>query len=154
MILLKKFADICRTKSHTMYTQSQIESARKAYNNMLVIKSISDFNPSIIGHSEAHSRCENHNNIVNAIMNGDKELERKWKLFFLNQAVMSDNKNDAKKAKLSANKSASSDVLAAVKQAGRNLKDFYAFVKANKEIRNQFYTKNFSPRAVQMFLAQ
>jgi len=136
------------------YTESQIERARRAYNDMLVFKSVSDFKPEFIGRAEAEERCNHHNGIVEGIMNGNKELEREWKLFFLTQAVAEDNKDDARKAKLAANKAASSDELAAVKAAGRNLKDFYAFVKATKEIRQQFYTKRFTMGAVRMFLAQ
>ena len=35
-------------------------------------------------------RCEHHNRIVEDIRNGNKELEREWKLFFLNEEVKAD----------------------------------------------------------------
>jgi hypothetical protein len=62
-------------------------------------------------------------------------------------------KADAQKSKLQANKDASGDVLASVKQAGRKLADYYQFVKSNRQFAREFYSKKFTPSSVNAFLA-
>ena len=104
------------------YTAKQIENAKKNYNAMLVLRTIESYEPQYIGWATAEQRCEYHNRIVTEILAGNKELEKEWKLFFLNEEVKKDQKLDESKAKLIANKEASADVLAPIK----SIKKFYA----------------------------
>jgi len=62
-------------------------------------------------------------------------------------------KREASKNKLSANKKASSDVLAMVKNSGKKLGDYYAFIKSNKNFKNEFFSKKFTSESVNSFLA-
>lgn len=64
------------------YTAKQIETAKRNYNSMLVIKTVDSFDPEHVGYAAAEQRCEYHNKIVRAILEGDKNLEREWKMFF------------------------------------------------------------------------
>src|SRR5690606_13531283 len=105
------------------YTQQQIDNAKKAYNAMLVIRTVESYDPQFIGWAAAEQRCEYHNNIVNQILGGNKEVEREWKMFFLNEEVKKDRKAAESVAKLAANKSASADILAPVK-AARKMGEF------------------------------
>lgn len=50
------------------------------------------------------------------------------------------------------NKEASSSVLATVKLSGRNLKDYYAYVKGNRKYAKEFYSKKFTAESVAAFL--
>lgn len=59
----------------------------------------------------------------------------------------------ASNAKLAANKAASADVLAQVKQAGKLLKDYYAWLK-NSSYKKEFYSKKYTQASVNAFLAQ
>ena len=136
------------------YTPKQIENAKRNYNAMLVIRTVESYDPYIVGWSTAQQRCEWHNNKVGAILAGDKALEREWKLFFLTEEVKSDQKAEKNKAKLSANKEASSDVLAQIKSAGKLLKDYYAFVKSNKQFAREFFSKKFTQESVNVFLSK
>jgi hypothetical protein len=63
-------------------------------------------------------------------------------------------KNDASKAKLSANKEAAADVLAAVKSAGKKLGDYYKWLNTNgNPFRSEFFSKKYSENSVNSFLA-
>lgn len=57
----------------------------------------------------------------------------------------------AHNAKLAANKAASADVLAQVKQAGKLLKDYYAWLKKSS-YKREFYSKKYSQASVEEFL--
>ena len=59
----------------------------------------------------------------------------------------------ATNAKLAANKAASADALAQVKQAGKLLKDYYAWLK-NSNYKKEFYSKKYTQASVNAFLAQ
>jgi hypothetical protein len=135
------------------YTPKQIENAKRNYNAMLIIRTVESYEPYIIGWAAAQQRCEWHNNKVGAILAGNKELEREWKLFFLTEEVKSDKKAKANKAKLSANKQASSDVLSQIKSAGKLLKDYYTFVKSNKQFAREYFSKKFTQESVNIFLS-
>ena len=74
------------------YTAKQIENAKRNYNAMLVIRTVESYEPQYIGWNAAEQRCEFHNNIVREILAGNTELEKKWKLFFLNEEVKADQK--------------------------------------------------------------
>ena len=57
----------------------------------------------------------------------------------------------ATNAKLASNKAASADVLAQVKQAGKLLKDYYAWLKKSS-YKREFYSKKYSQASVEEFL--
>lgn len=61
-------------------------------------------------------------------------------------------KANASKAKLNANKEASSDLLASIKNAGKKLGDYYTFIKSNKEYKSEFFSKKYSQKSVSSFL--
>jgi len=135
------------------YTDEQIENAKRNYNKFLQFRTVESFEPQYIGTVVAEQRCEYHNNIVAKIKAGDKALEKEWKLFFLNEQVKADRKKDASKAKLEANKEASADILAPIKEA----KKIVAFGKwlntAGNPFRKQHFNKKYTVEAVEAFLA-
>lgn len=134
------------------YTENQIENAKINYNAMLVIRTVDSYDPEYIGFSVAEQRCNYHNNIVTVILNGNKEVEKEWKLFFLNEEVKKDRKANESKLKLQANKKASADVLAPIK----SLKKIGEFGKWLNNSSNPFRPQNFSKKytieAVNAFL--
>lgn len=108
-----------KTNNAMTYTASQIEIAKRNYTEMLQYRTVESYEPQYIGYAAAEQRCEFHNRIVSEILGGNKETEREWELFFLNQEVKADREFEAKKAKLAANKEASADILAPIKEAKR-----------------------------------
>ena len=134
------------------YTAKQIENAKRKYNAMLVIRTVESYEPEYIGMAAAEQRCEFHNNIVREIKAGNEELEREWKMFFLNEEVKSDRKNAESKAKLNANKEASADVLAPIKKL-RKLGDFGKWLNDSENpFRKQHFNKKYTIEAVETFL--
>lgn len=83
----------------TTYTPSQIEKAKSNYESFLQYETLIDYDVNTIGRNEAINRMEYHNNIINQISAGNKELEREWKLWFLNQEVKKDRKSAERKTK-------------------------------------------------------
>lgn len=152
LYITKKVIRIVKIKVMN-YTAKQIENAKRNYNDMLRIRSISEFNPEIVGTCVAEQRCEYSNTIVRKILNGDVALANEWKLFFLNEEVKRDQKNEESKAKLSMNKKNSFCFLAQIKENGRKLGDYYSFVKSNKKYAREFFSKNFTQESVNAFLA-
>jgi hypothetical protein len=135
------------------YTAKQIERAKKAYNAMLVIRTVESYEPQYIGWAAAEQRCEYHNNIVASILAGNKELEKEWKLFFLTQEVKADQKAAKTKAKLTENKNASADILAPIKSAKR-IVEFGKWLNTNgNPFRKQHFDKKYTVEAVSTFLA-
>lgn len=134
------------------YTDNQIKRAQINYNAYLVLKSLKDYDLELTSKNVAEQEIQHHNNIVSRIKAGDKSLEREWKLFFLNKAVLEDQKINEQKNKLSANKDASKDVLATIKSAGLLLKDYYAFLKSNKKYAREFYSKKFTQESANLFI--
>ncbi len=135
------------------YKAKQIEKAQKAYNAMLVIRSVESFDPEVIGWAAAEQRCEHHNRIVSQILAGNKELEREWKLFFLNEEVKADRRLNEKKAKLAANKEASTDVLAPVK-AAKKMGEFGKWLNTSgNPFRKEFFTKKYTQESVDAFFS-
>jgi len=135
------------------YSEKQIENAKRNYNSMLRIHTISDYEIEIIGRNTAEQRMEFHNNIVNEIRNGNKELEKEWKLFFLNEEVKADQKAEASKAKLAANKEASADILAPIKGM-KKLGEFGKWLNTSgNPYRKQNFNKKYTIEAVNAFLA-
>ena len=135
------------------YTTRQIENAKKAYESMLVIRTVESFEPEFIGYAAAEQRCEYHNSIVSQILAGNKDLEKEWKLFFLNEEVKKDRKISEKKAKLNANKEASSDILAPIKAAKR-MGEFGKWLNTSgNPFRKEFFTKKYTSESVNAFLS-
>ena len=134
------------------YTAKQIENAKRNYNAMLVIRTVESYEPQYIGHSAAEQRCEHHNRIVSQILAGNKELEREWKLFFLKEEVKADRKVNERKAKLSANKEASADILAPIKTA-KKLGDFGKWLNTSgNPFRKEHFSKKYTQESVNEFL--
>lgn len=134
------------------YTEKQIANAQKNYNAMLVIRTVESYEPQYIGWAAAEQRCEHHNRIVTEIRNGNKELEREWKLFFLKEEVKSDRKANESKAKLAANKDASSDILEPIKKL-RKIGEFGKWLnKSGNPYRKEHFSKKYTQESVSEFL--
>lgn len=135
------------------YTAKQIENAKRNYNAMLRIQTLADYDVENIGRNTAEQRMDYHNRIVTDIRNGNKELEKEWKFFFLKEEVKADQKEAASKAKLAANKEASADILAPIKEM-RKLGDFGKWLNtAGNPFRKQHFNKKYTIEAVNEFLA-
>jgi hypothetical protein len=135
------------------YSATQIEKAKRNYNAMLRIHTLADYDIETIGRNTAEQRMDYHNRIVIDIRNGNKEIEREWKLFFLNEEVKSDQKAEASKAKLAANKEASADILAPIKSI-RKLGDFGKWLNTSgNPFRKQHFNKKYTAEAVNEFLS-
>ena len=135
------------------YTAKQIENAKKNYNAMLVLRTVESYEPQYIGWATAEQRCEHHNRIVTEILSGNKELEKEWKLFFLNEEVKKYQKLDESKAKLIANKEASADVLAPIKSI-KKLGDFGKWLNTSgNPFRKEHFSKKYTAESVNAFLA-
>jgi hypothetical protein len=134
------------------YTDKQIENAKRAYNEFLQLRTVESYQPEFIGRNTAEQRCEFHNLQVEKIQNGDKELEKEWKLFFLTEEVKKDQKENERKNKLAANKEASADVLAPVKKI-KKIGEFGKWLNTSgNPYRKQHFSKSYSKDAVNAFL--
>ena len=134
------------------YTAKQIENAKRNYNAMMRLHTLADYNVEVIGTTTAEQRMEFHNGIVTAIRNGDKKLEREWKLFFLKEEVKADLKRAESKAKLAANKAASADILEPIKKM-RKLGEFGKWLNTpGNPFRKQHFNKKYTAEAVNEFL--
>lgn len=135
------------------YTAKQIEKAKLAYNEFLKIRTVESFDPETVGYNTAEQRCEYHNKIVAGIIAGNKELEKEWKLFFLNEEVKKDRKANENKAKLSANKEASSDILAPIK-AAKKMGEFGKWLNTpGNPFRKEHFSKKYTQESVNAFLS-
>jgi hypothetical protein len=135
------------------YTSKQIENAKNNYCNYLKFHTLADYQLEIIGRNTAEQRCEYHNSVVGSILAGNVELEKEWKLFFLNEEVKSDAKKDASKAKLNANKAESSDILAPIKSAKRIVEFGKWLNTSGNKFRQQHFNKKYTIESVETFLA-
>lgn len=134
------------------YTAKEIENAKRNYNAMMRLHTLADYNVEVIGIDTATQRMEFHNRIVTEIRNGNKELEREWKLFFLKEAVKAEQKRAASKAKLAANKKASADILEPIKKM-RKLGEFGKWLNTpGNPFRKQHFNKKYTVEAVNEFL--
>ena len=134
------------------YTAKQIENAKRNYNEMMRLHTLADYEVEIIGLNTAEKRMEYHNRIVTAIRNGDKVLKREWKLFFLEEEVKKDQKRAESKAKLAANKEASADILAPIKNL-RKLGEFGKWLNTpGNPFRKEHFNKKYTAEAVDAFL--
>lgn len=134
------------------YSEKQIENAKRNYINFLEIRTVESYDPQYIGYAAAEQRCEHHNGIVTSILAGNKELEKEWKLFFLNEEVKSDKKQAESKAKLTANKEASADILAPIKSA-KKLVEFGKWLNTSgNQFRKEHFSKKYTQASVSAFL--
>ncbi len=135
------------------YTASQIENAKRNYFNFLQIRTVESFEPEFIGYAAAEQRAQYHNDIVNAILAGDKAKETYWKTYYLNEQVKADKAIEAKKAKLNANKEASADILAPIK-AAKKMGAFGQWLNTKgNPFRTQHFSKKYTQEAVNTFLS-
>jgi hypothetical protein len=86
--------------------------------------------------------CLKNQDFCNAIIEEDAKIEAKQ-----NQ------KREAEKNKLAANKEASANVLAMVKNSGKKLGDYYSFVKTTRPFKSEFFSKKFTFESANAFLA-
>lgn len=134
------------------YTERQIENAKANYSKFLRFETAYDYEFNVVGIAEAERRAEQHNKIVSEILKGNKELEKKWKLFFLEQEVEADAKKEVSKAKKEANKEASADILEPVKKM-RKLGEFGKWLNTSgNPFRKQHFSKKYTVEAVENFL--
>lgn len=74
------------------------------------------------------------------------EIERRNRIY--------NNKIEASKAKLSANKEASADVLASIKNAGKKLGDYYKWLNSSgNSFRKEYFSKKYTKESVNAFLS-
>lgn len=135
------------------YTAKQIENAKRNYNSMMRIQTLADYDVENIGRNTAEQRMDYHNRIVTDIRNGNKELEKEWKLFFLKEEVKADQKAAESKAKLAANKEASADILAPIKEAKRIVEFGKWLNTAGNPFRKQHFSQKYTQEAVNAFLS-
>jgi len=134
-------------------TANQIENAKRRYNDFLQYRTVESYNPKICGYAVAEQRCEYHNNIVSEIKAGNKELEREWKLFFVNEEVKADQKSAESKAKLAANKADSSYILAPIKEI-KKMGEFGKWLNTSgNKFRKEHFSKKYTHESVNEFLA-
>jgi hypothetical protein len=132
------------------YSKKQIENAKKSYYSFLKYTTASEINSS--NPHEDERQAEAHNNRVDEILNGNKELEKEWKLFFLKEEVKADQKAAESKAKLAANKQASADILAPIKEM-KKLGEFGKWLNTSgNKFRKQHFNKKYTVEAVNAFL--
>lgn len=135
------------------YTTTQIETAKSNYNSFLKYQTLADYDVENIGYNTAEQRMEFHNNIVREIMNGNKEVEKEWKMFFLHEVVKADQKAAESKAKLAANKEASADILAPIK-AVKKLGEFGKWLNTSgNQFRKEHFSKKYTQASVNAFLS-
>lgn len=135
------------------YSEKQIENAKANYSSFLKLRTVESFDPQYVGYNTAQQRCDYHNNVVNQILGGNKELEKEWKLFFLNEQVKSDRKSAESKAKLESNKAASSDILAPIKEA-KKIGEFGKWLNTKgNPFRNEHFSKKYTQQSVNTFLS-
>lgn len=134
------------------YTAKQIENAKRNYNSMLKMQTLSDYDVENIGRNTAEQRMDYHNRIVSEILAGNKELEKKWKLFYLKEEVKADQKAEASKAKLRANKEASADILTPIKEM-KKIGEFGKWLNtAGNKFRKEHFSKKYTQESVNAFL--
>jgi hypothetical protein len=134
------------------YSEKQIENAKAKYNDFLAYRTIESYDPQYIGYGVSEKRCEFHNNIINSILSGNKELEKEWKLFFLKEEVMADQKFSERKAKLIVNKEASSNILLPIKSA-KKLVEFGKWLNTSgNKFRKEHFSKKYTQASVDAFL--
>lgn len=134
------------------YTEKQIKNAKKNYFEMLKLHTLADYDLNVLTVTEATQRMEKNNEIVLAILGGNKEVEKEWKTFFLRQEVLADQKKAESKAKKTANKEASADILAPIK-ALKKLGEFGKWLNTSgNPFRKEHFNKKYTTNSVTAFL--
>ena len=142
-----------KNKNKMEYTAKQIENAKRNYNSMLKMQTLSDYDVENIGRNTAEQRMDYHNRIVSEILAGNKELEKEWKLFFLKEEVKADQKAEVSKAKLKANKEASADILTPIKEM-KKIGEFGKWLNtAGNKFRKEHFSKKYTQESVNAFLS-
>lgn len=137
----------------TTYTDKQIENAKRNYNAMLVLRTVESYEPQYIGWNAAEQRCATHNRIVEEILGGNTRIANDWKLFWLKEEEKKDRKAAESKAKLNANKEASADILAPIKEM-KKIGEFGRWLNtAGNPFRKQHFNKSYTIEAVNSFLS-
>lgn len=135
------------------YTDKQIDTAKRNYNAFVQYRTVESFEPEFIGRNSAEQRCEYHNGIVRKIQEGNKEVERKWKLFFLTEEVKKVQKDAESKAKKKSNKEASAGILEPIKKM-RKLGEFGKWLNTpGNPYRKQHFNKKYTQASVNAFLS-
>lgn len=134
------------------YTAKQIENAKRNYNSMLRIHTLSDYDVETIGRNTAEQRMDYHNRIVTDIRNGNKELEKEWKLFFLRNEAKADQKRTESEEKKQANLSASADILAPIKAARKTTAFGIWLNTTGNPYRSEHFSKKYTVESVNAFL--
>jgi len=135
------------------YTQKQIENAKRAYQKMLNFRTVEYYQPEFIGRSAAEQRCDYHNEIVREIRKGNQEVIREWKLFYLRQEVLANQKEAESKAKKAANRAASADILEPIKKM-RKLGEFGRWLNTTgNPFRSEHFSKKYTQESVNTFLS-
>lgn len=135
------------------YTDKQIENAKRNYTRFVSFHNLSDYDVDTIGRLEAERRMEYHNNIITQILSGNKSVANEWKLFFLNEEVKADQKAEQSKAKLEANKAASTDILAPIKVAKKLVAFGQWLNTSGNPYRKEHFTKKYTTASVNAFLS-
>ena len=135
------------------YTAKQIENAKRNYNAMLKMQTLADYDVENIGRNTAEQRMDYHNRIVSEILAGNKELEKEWKMFYLKEEVKAAQKAVASKAKLAANREASADILAPIKEM-KKIGEFGKWLNTyGNKFRKEHFSKKYTQESVNAFLA-
>jgi len=135
------------------YTAKQIENAKYGYKRMVRIHTLADYDVSAVGYNTANERMDFHNAIVTQILAGNKEVQNEWKKFFLTEEVKKDQKADESKAKKTANKEASADVLAPIKLQKRIVEFGKWLNTSGNPFRKEHFSKSYSEKSVNAFLS-
>ena len=134
-------------------TESQIERARINYNLFLNIHTLANYEVEAIGINEAERRINYHNSIINDIASGNKEIENKWKLFFLSEEIKADQKREEIKSRLTSNKEASSDILKPIKDL-KKIGEFGKWLNTSgNKFRKEHFSKKYTQESVNLFLS-
>jgi hypothetical protein len=135
------------------YTAKQIETAKANYNAFFQFHTLANYDVNTIGVNTAEQRMDYHNSIIRSILAGNKEVEKEWKMFFLKEEVKADQKAAESKAKLNANKEASADILAPIKEAKRIVEFGKWLNTKGNPYRQQHFSKKYTVEAVNSFLS-
>ena len=135
-----------------IYSNEQLERAKKMYNSFFKFETLADYDVENIGLNTANQRMDYHNSIIASIKEGNKSIEKEWKMFFIKEVLKSDQKQAESKAKLTANKEASSDILAPIKEAKR-LVEFGKWLNTSgNSFRKEHFNKKYTAESVRTFL--
>lgn len=122
------------------YSATQIEKAKREYNSFLNVRTVESYEPQYIGYAAAEQRCEYHNKLVAEIKNGNVELEKEWKMFFLNEAVKAD---EAANRQKDYNKGVQDNLTSIAKELNVTKKALVEVLKKNQKLYNNVRFKGY-----------